>query len=121
MSKLLINFAVLNAKIIVNTYTVATLPFYYLYQRPWQTLRRAKSFGVKTTIDSKGRTIYTRPKPDNLKHPYHKYETLGDIIPVLDRSRKVLGVRDVIQEKLELDANGKKVDKVEFSRFLTYF
>lgn len=108
MSKLLINFALLNAKAIVNTYTVVTLPFYTLYQRPWRTLRLAKNFGVQTRIDNNGRTVYSRPAPAGLEHPYYQLETMVDVFPILDRSRKVIGLRDVIQETLELDENGKK-------------
>lgn len=114
MSKLLINFALLNARVIVNTYTAATLPFYYLYQRPWQKLRLAKSFGVKTTIDEKGRVIYSGPEPPGLKHPYYKYQTVNDILLTLDRSREAVGIRDVVKETLELDANGIESYCVQF-------
>lgn len=106
MSKLLIDFVLLNTKVMVNTYTAATLPFYYLYQRPWQKLRAAKDFGVKRTVDRWGRVIYTRDPPQKLEHPYYKVNTFPEIFPTLDRSRLAIGVRDVIKETMELDKDG---------------
>ena len=108
----------LPTKALVNTYTWTTLPAYALAQRPWLRLRRSKSFGVKTHIDRHGRTVYSRPSPPNLKHPYYKYSTFPEILPLLDRNREAVGIRDVLDEQLALDANGKpiKIDGKELKK-----
>lgn len=109
MSKLLVNLVLYNTKALVNAYTWFTLPFYAAAQRPWTRLRRAKTLGVLTTKDEKGRTVYTRPSPPHLNHPYYKYRTISEIIPLLDRNREVIGIRDVIEEQTTLDEVGKPV------------
>lgn len=109
MSKLLVNLVLYNTKALVNAYTWSTLPFYAAAQRPWTRLRRAKTLGVLTTKDEKGRTVYTRPSPPHLNHPYYKYRTISEIIPLLDRNREVIGIRDVIEEQTTLDEVGKPV------------
>ena len=124
MSKLLVNFALLNTKAIVNAYTWSTLPFYAIAQRPWTRLRLAKSLGVIKTKDKQGRTVYSRPSPPTLNHPFYNYKTFPEIFPLIDRNREAIGIRDVISEKLALDENGnpvkidgKELKKVQLSNF----
>lgn len=110
--QLLYQLMALPAKAIVNTYTWTTLPFYAVAQRPWAKLRlTAKRIGVISTIDTKtGRRVYSRPTFPGIDHPHLKFHTINDIFPILDRSREVLGVRDVISEHVALDEKtGKEV------------
>ena len=109
MSKFTINFALLQTKLLVNTYTWITLPFYTVAQQPWRVLRAAKSLGVVTTKDKHGRTVYSRPSPPTLNHPYYQYKTFPAIFSLLDRNRKVVGIRDVINEYPTLDKEGNPV------------
>lgn len=109
MSSMLVNLALLPTKAVVNTYTALTLPFYTIYQRPWRKLRLSKSFGVKTYQDQHGRTVYHRPAPPNLCHPFYNYSTYNEVLRTLDPGRVALGVREVLSEKLQVDEHGKTV------------
>lgn len=129
MSKLLVNLALLQTKALVNAYTWSTLPFYALAQRPWQRLKLSRATGVKMTIDQKtGRTIYSRPSPVELEHPYLNCHSFNEIVPFLDRNRKIVGVREVLNEVIQLDEkgnvikiDGKELKKVQFANILNEF
>ena len=118
MSKLLVNLALLQTKAIVNAYTWSTLPFYTLVQRPWRRLKLSKNFNVKIEKDSLGRTVYSRTASANFDHPHMKYDSYNELVDTLDRSRKVLGVRDVLSEVTQLDADGHpiKIDGKELKK-----
>ena len=111
MSKLLINFALINTKALVNAYTWTTLPFYALAQRPWRRLRLSKSFGIIATKDDQtGRIIYARPRQNHFSHyPHYKYSTFPEAFDQLNPDRKVIGFRDVISESLATDESGNPI------------
>lgn len=117
MSKLIGKLAFLELKGLVNVYTWSTLPFYALAQRPWTKLRLAKNLGVQSRRDKLGRTIYTRPS-HHLKHHFNQYKTFPEIFPLLDRSREVVGIRDILSEHkhLEEDGNPVKIDGKELTK-----
>lgn len=108
MNKLQVKVALLNFKAIVNAYTWATLPFYAMAQRPWLKLRQAKNLGVIKTVDKQGRLIYSRPSK-HLNHPFNNYRTIPEIIPLIDRNREAVGIRDVISENVLRDNSGNSI------------
>ena len=128
MSKLLAQLALLPAKALVNAYTWTTLPLYTIAQRPWQRVQASKAFAVKVYKDKHGRTVYYRQAPPSIDHPFFKYSTFPEIVPTLDRNRRVIGIRDVISEQLALDENGnpvkidgKELKKVKLSNQYRYY
>ena len=118
MSRLLVGMFMGATRAVVQTYTVATLPFYAAVQKPWRKLKLSKDFGVKRTLDKHGRLIYTRPSPNELDHPYLKLNSFNEIIPLLDRNRRAVGVRKVLSEDLQRDEDGKliKIDGKELKK-----
>lgn len=118
MSKLLVNLALLQTKAIVNAYTWTTLPLYAVVQRPWRRLKLARTTGFITSKDKHGQTVYSRPSPKELKHPYLNCYSFNEVVPLLDRSRSIFGVREVLAEVPQLDENGKpiKVDGRELKK-----
>lgn len=106
MSKILMNVTMFHTKIFVNTYTALTLPFYTLYQRPWRTLARSKIARAQVTFDSKGFPVWTRKGPPMVS-PYMKYDTYVEALKNMDRSRRSVGIRDVLEELVNLDEEGK--------------
>lgn len=100
-------------KAFVNLYTWTTLPFYSIYQQPWRRLALNKDFNVIKKVDSLGRLIYSRPlqpNPGNVSHDkYYQYKTFPELFDVLDRSKPVVGIRDVLEEKVAKDSAGKPI------------
>lgn len=94
---------------IIQAYTWTTVPFYALTQRPWLRVRRSKYYGVQATTDREGRTIYSRPCPAKFEHPHLKCNSFAEVIPLLDRNRKAVGVRAVLKEVPALDEDGKQI------------
>lgn len=109
MTNLMKKFLVLNTKFLINSYTAITLPFYTIYQKPWQKLRTSKLFQIQMYKDKHGRTIYYRNGPTKFEHPFIHHRTVTDLLKTLDRDRIAVGVRDVINEKLQYDQNGKPI------------
>lgn len=118
MSKQLVNLSLLPAKALITAYTWSTLPFYTAIQRPWRRLAKSRNFGVVKTIDSQGRLIYSRPCPVDVHHPYLNCYSFNEILPLLDKKRKTVGVREVISEVPQLDSSGNpvKVDGRELTK-----
>ena len=69
MSKLLVNIFMLKTRLIVNTYTVTTLPLYYVMQKPWKTLKEAKTLRTKNFITRDGELVWTRDEKP-VSHPF---------------------------------------------------
>src|SRR5690625_3473804 len=109
MSRLLVNLALLPTKALVNAYTWTTLPLYAAAQRPWRRLKQSKSFGVRAEKDSQGRLIYSRKSPVQSNHPYLQCTTFNEIVTMLDRNKEIFGVRDVLDEVPQLDADGRPI------------
>lgn len=109
MSKLLVNLALLQAKALVNAYTFATLPIYALVQRPWRRLKLSQATGIQITVDLLGRKVYSRPSPLNIQHPYLNCYSFNEMIPYLDRNKEIIGLRDVLSEVPQLDADGQPI------------
>ncbi|OTF80109.1 long-chain acyl-CoA synthetase-like protein, partial [Euroglyphus maynei] len=109
MTNLMTKFVVLNAKLLVNTYTAITLPFYTIYQRPWQKLRASKLFQIQMYKDKHGRTVYYRNGPTEFDHPFIHHQTVTHLLKTLNRDRIAVGARDVISEKLQYGENGKPI------------
>lgn len=108
MNKLQVKVALLNFKAFVNAYTWATLPFYAMAQRPWLKLRQAKNLGVIKTVDKQGRLVYSRPSK-HLSHSFNNYHTIPEILPLIDRNREAVGIRDVISENVLHDNSGNSI------------
>lgn len=128
MSKILMNVTLFHTKIFVNTYTALTLPFYALAQRPWQTLARSKLVRAQVAFDDKGCPVWTRKGPP-MASPYMKYDTYVEALKNMDRTRRSVGIRDTLEELVNLDDEGnplvvdgkviKKVRLAEQYRWLT--
>ena len=99
------NVTLFHTKLFVNTYTALTLPFYTIYQRPWQKLKLSKLCRVNKTIDKNGKTIWTRKGPPG-KSPQMACRTFVEALDIMDRSQVSIGTRDVFEERIDLDENG---------------
>ncbi len=109
MSKFLVNFFMIKTRLIVNSYTVTTLPFYYIIQKPWKALQTATKVRAKKFNSITGETIWTRDDTQ-VNHPFLEYgtyaEALRDLKDIYEPNRVMLGQRDVIDERVETDQNG---------------
>lgn len=131
MSKFVAQAILLPTRLLVNTYTLLTLPAYSLLQRPWEKIRLSKSFNIlKTVHKSTGRIVYSRPITKQTDHRFAKTKTINEALRSLDRDRLAVGFRDVLQETLQIDPNtgepvvidGKELTKIKLSdqyRWLT--
>ena len=107
MSKfILMNVTLFHAKLFVNTYTALTLPFYALYQKPWRKIKLSKLVRTTMTIDNNGHPVWIRKGPP-MQSPYMKYNTFVEAFSKMDRLRRSIGVRDVIEEQVNYDEEGK--------------
>ena len=109
MSKLLVNLFMLKTRLIVNAYTVTTLPAYYVIQKPWQTLAEAKRLRTRKYETIDGEVVWTRSDstPTHAVLQYNSYaEVLKNLKNIYDSNRLMLGKRDVIRETVETDING---------------
>mgnify|MGYP002714293205 FL=1 len=109
MSNFIVKIALWNTKFLVNTYTAITLPFYTVYQRPWQKLRANKSFNVRMEKDKHGRIIYSREAAIRTDHKYFHCKTYNEALATLDRNKIKVGQRDIISEELQYDQNGQPI------------
>lgn len=110
MSKFLVNLTLLQAKALVNAYTWTTLPLYAAVQKPWRQVKIAKStFNMRVMLDSQNRLVYSRPSrlPDD--KAVYKCRTFAEVLPTLDRTREVVGIRDVLSETAALDEKGRPI------------
>ena len=99
----------LKTKLIVNTYTVTTLPLYYVIQKPWKVLEEAKRLKTKKFITSNGELVWCRNEPPST-HPSLQYKSYAEVLNNLtkdyDPNREVLGQREVLRETVEKDEKG---------------
>nr|XP_027203444.1 long-chain-fatty-acid--CoA ligase 4-like [Dermatophagoides pteronyssinus] len=109
MSNLMVKIALLNTKLVVNAYTAVTLPFYTIYQRPWQKLRAMKSFAVRMEKDKHGRIIYSRQAAIRPDHKYFHIDTYSKALTTLNRDEPKIGQREIISEELQYDQNGQPI------------
>lgn len=104
------NVTLFHTKVLVNMYTVVTLPVYALYQRPWARLRAAKQSHVQPlptgNADELG-WIRKGPPPDFKKSPTLTCGSYLEALSMLDRSKPSIGFRDVIEERIDYDMNGE--------------
>lgn len=108
MSKLLVNLALLPAKAFITGYTWSTLPLYAIVQKPWNRLKLSKSFGISLTLDDQNRLVYSRPyNGQSTSKQVYECNSFAEAVANLDRTREVIGIRDVISEQLALDEQGK--------------
>ena len=105
-------------KALVNAYTWTTLPLYAIAQQPWRRLRQSKSFGVQAIKQPDGRIVYSRPCQMHQEHPYFGLHSFNQIVPLLDRKRKIVGIRNVISEQVQLNEKGEpiKIDGKQLKR-----
>ena len=108
MSKILMNVTLFHTKLIVNTYTALTLPFYAIYQRPWQKIKLSKLMRVQKLIDKNDNFPIWVKKHVDIKSPYMKHETYVKSMNYMNRDIKSIGIRDVIEEKVHHDEEGKR-------------
>ncbi|KAI7687029.1 hypothetical protein SSS_00449 [Sarcoptes scabiei] len=101
MSKILMNITLFHTKLIVNTYTALSLPFYAIYQKPW---RKIKLSNIKRTESFKqiDRVVWLRKGPPG-HSPTLKCRTYLEALSMLDPSKQSIGIRDVLDEKIEYD------------------
>ncbi|KAF7491638.1 Long-chain-fatty-acid--CoA ligase 4 [Sarcoptes scabiei] len=104
MSKILMNITLFHTKLIVNTYTALSLPFYAIYQKPW---RKIKLSNIKRTESFKqiDRVVWLRKGPPG-HSPTLKCRTYLEALSMLDPSKQSIGIRDVLDEKIEYDEDG---------------
>lgn len=109
MSKLLVNLFMLKTRLIVNTYTVTTLPLYYAIQKPWKTLEEAKKQRARKFLTRDGELVWTRDEKP-VSHPFLRFKSYAEVIMNLqndfDPNREVLAQREVIRETVEKDKKG---------------
>lgn len=105
MSKILTNLTLFHTKLIVNTYTAITLPFYAIYQKPWQRLKLADMVLTKS-LKKSDRIIWSRKFPAEKKLPCFQCSTYIEAFEKMDRNRLSIGIRDILDEKIELDDEG---------------
>ncbi|XP_054162447.1 long-chain-fatty-acid--CoA ligase 4-like [Oppia nitens] len=123
MSKLLVNLFMLKTRLIVNTYTVTTLPLYYAIQKPWRTLKEANQVKTKKFVTKNGELVWERNHPSP-EHEFLKYSSYAEVLKHMpdqySDDRIVLGKRDVIKETVEMDENGNivKVDGKVLRKFV---
>jgi hypothetical protein len=121
MSKLLLNLGLAPTRALITAYTWSTLPLYTAIQQPWRRLALSNELGVKQTLDPYGRgIIYSRPSPypEPTHHPLLDCHSLNQMIPHLDPSRPVFGVRSVLQEAPALDPTTELPVRIEGGREL---
>lgn len=106
MSKILMNVTLFHTKIIVNSYTALTLPFYAAYQKPWRQLKLSNLMRAQKMLDKSGETIWVRKGP-TFKNPNLACSTYLEAFSNIDRSRQSVGIRNVLEEKVDYDENGK--------------
>ena len=99
------NVTLFHAKLFVNTYTALTLPFYTIYQKPWRQLKLSKLVRAQVTYDKDGHPIWTRNGPP-MQSPYMRYDTYVEALRNMDRARRCVGYRDVIEEQVNFDEEG---------------
>ena len=107
MSKILMNVTLFHTKLIVNSYTALTLPFYALYQKPWQKVKLSKLMRVKKLIDKNDKFPIWVKKEVAIKSPYMKHETYVKAMNYMNRDVQSVGIRDVIEEKVHHDEEGE--------------
>ncbi|CAG2100424.1 unnamed protein product [Medioppia subpectinata] len=108
MSKLLVNLFMLKTRLVVNAYTVTTLPLYYVIQKPWRTVAAANKVRTKNYETINGEVVWSRshPLPDHTFLQYNSYaEVLKNLKNNYASNRPMLGKRDVIRETVEKDIN----------------
>src|SRR5882724_6354552 len=109
MSKLMVSLFMMKTRLIVNTYTVTTLPAYYIIQKPWMRLKDEKRLKTKKFVTSNGELVYSRNEPP-VSHPCLKYKSYPEMLQNLDKeydmNRPMIGLREVLDERTEMDENG---------------
>ena len=100
----------LNVKVVVNIYTLFTLPIYYLIQKPKKTL--AKAYTIKAQRIDPDKPIWIR----NGKRPYHVIEEcdtlregLEKVFTLYPKDKPSLGYREVLAEEVQYDKHGNVI------------
>ncbi|OTF72086.1 hypothetical protein BLA29_008177, partial [Euroglyphus maynei] len=105
MSKILMNITLFHTKLVVNTYTALTLPFYTIYQRPWQRLKLSNKIEAQMISKTSNSVVWTRKGPPGNK-PVLKCSTYLEAFNFMERSRPSIGVREIFDEKISFDEEG---------------
>ena len=112
----------LNVKVVVNIYTLFTLPIYYLIQKPKKTL--AKAYTIKAQRIDPDKPIWIR----NGKRPYHVIEEcdtlregLEKVFTLYPKDKPSLGYREVLAEEVQYDKHGNviRVDGKILKKYLS--
>lgn len=105
MSKILMNITLFHTKLIVNTYTALSLPFYAIYQKPWQRLKISNQIYSQMISKTSDSVVWTRNGPPGTK-PITQCSTYLEAFKFMDRSRPSIGVREILDEKISFDEEG---------------
>lgn len=103
------NIVVSILKIVVTIYTAITLPFYFICQKPWKKVQASTSFQVEQTKDKYGRIIYSRKQKKQPDSHLFNYRTYSEALKNLSRDLIKVGRRDIVNEELQYDENGKPI------------
>lgn len=98
------NLTMFHTKLVVHTYTALTLPFYAMYQRPWQKVKQSDTVYATSTVHE-DRVTWRRNGPKG-HFPTLKCSTYLEAFKLLDPSQKSVGYRNIINEKVEVDEEG---------------
>lgn len=116
-------------RVIVNIYTWLTLPIYFLLQRPWIRIEKARNVGARLVNQKKERhPIDDDAIPLSLQntefleyerfvpippHPLMKCNTIIEAIyertEIYPNDEPVLGFREIIEEQIQLNSNGQPI------------
>lgn len=113
--KFLSKFILLNTRLVVGTYTAATLPFYTVLQRPWAVIRESKQRRTSVELSTDGSYRFWQRHGPPVTHPanYHLCDSFKEVMQMMrqkeDLSKPRLFHRKVYAEKIKLDANGKPI------------
>lgn len=103
------NFIFSILKIIITIYTALTLPFYFVYQKPWKKVQASTSFQIRQIKDKYGRIIYSRKQAKRPDSHLFNYRTYSDALNHLSRDLIKVGRRDILNEELQYDENEKPI------------
>jgi long-chain acyl-CoA synthetase len=100
------------ARIIVTTYTYATLPVYYLWQKPWKRLSVAANCGGKPTDPSDPHSEWTREVAIP-QHPLMSCQTVSEaidkVMELYPSDKPSIGYREVLAEEVQVDGEGRPI------------
>lgn len=101
------NITLFHTKLVVNTYTALSLPFYAAAQKPWRRLKLSKVVHTQKYLDPKTNTYIWKRKGPPGSSPVLNYETYIEAMAKLDPNKECIGFRNVLEEQINFDEDGR--------------